>query len=325
MVCFVGIDIAKNTIDVATHLPNGKHRTRGKLANNPAGFVELDSWLLKHAEPGAVVVMEATSVYHEAVAEHLYNQGYHVHVVNPKAVYHYRKSEMTGVKTDKVDAKLIADFAKDKHQRKPLRAWKPEPVARRRLRALLRRLEDLQQMLQMERNRLDVSDNTVHASICSVINHIEQQIKETQQAIKDHIDDDPDLRGKRDLMVSIDGIGEKTAAVILGELGDPLDYDGPRSLVKFAGLNPELAESGNYSGPSPISRAGSPRLRSALYLPCVTAITYNPVMAAMAKRLKTNGKVGKQVVCAVMRKMLHIIYGVLKSGQPFDPKLALAR
>ncbi|MGH9929546.1 MAG: IS110 family transposase [Pyrinomonadaceae bacterium] len=324
MTSVVGVDIAKSLFDVATPLPSGKHRTRSKLANTLVGFKELEGWLEKHVEPGAVIVMEATGTYHEALAEHLYHLGYRVSVVNPAVIYHYRKSEMTRVKTDKVDAKLIADFANSKHE-KPLRAWKPEPTARRRLRALLRRLDDLQEMLQMERNRLEVSDSRVQASIRSVISHLEHQIKETQRAIKQHIDDDPELRGKRDLMVTIDGIGEKTAAIILAEFGDPLDYDGPRAMVAFAGLNPQLADSGKFSGRSVISKTGPSRIRAAMYLPCVTAIKYNPAMAAMSVRLKANGKVGKQIVCAVMRKMLHIIYGVLKSGQPFDPKLAVAR
>ena len=325
MTRFVGIDIAKNSFDVATPLPNGKHRTRAKIANTPEGFAELEAWLLKHVEPGAVVVMEATGIYHEAVAEYLFHKGYRVSVLNPKIIHHYRKSEMTHLKTDKVDAKLIANYARSKQDGPALRAWKPEPLSRRRLRALARRLDDLLQMERMERNRLGVSDEAVMASITSVIAHIERQIKETEQAIKKHIDDDPDLRNKRDLITSINGVADKTAATVLAELGDPLEFENARAIVSFAGLNPALCQSGEKAGTSPISRNGPSKLRAALYLPALTAIRHNPIMAAMSERLKANGKRGRQVVCAVMRKLLHLIYGVLKSGIPFDPKFATGR
>lgn len=320
----VGIDIAKHTFDVATPLPNGKYRTRGKIPNNAAGFEQLDSWLKTHAAPGARVVMEATSVYHEALAEHLYHQGYEVIVSNPARVYHYKKSEGIHYKTDKVDAKLLADFAQAKHQ-KALTPWRPEPAALRRLRVLLRRLEDLQEMLQMERNRQDVADVDVQASIQGHISHIESDMAQTRRMIEEHIDDDPDLRGRRELLLTIDGIGDKTAAVILAELGDPSAFRSARAIVSFAGLNPQLADSGLSRGRSPISKAGSGRIRKALYLPSITAMNMSEPMMAMKARLKANGKAGKQIVCAVMRKMLHIVYGVLKSGQPYDPKLALAR
>lgn len=320
----IGIDIAKNTFDVATPLPNGKYRTRGKIPNNAEGFAQLDQWLKLHAQPSARVVMEATSVYHEALAEHLYHQGYEVIVVNPARVHYFKKSEGINYKTDKVDAKLLAAFAQSKHE-SPLMPWAPEPVAIRRLRVLLRRLDDLQEMLQMERNRQEVADTVVQESIQSHISHIEKDIAQTRQMIKQHVDDDPDLRGKRDLLLSIDGIGEKTASVILAELGDLKEFRSARAVVSFAGLNPQLAESGKFKGRTLISKAGSGRIRRALYLPSITAMNMSEPLMAMKERLRAKGKAGKQIVCAVMRKMLHIVFGVLKSGHPYDPKLALAR
>lgn len=320
----IGVDIAKNTFDVATPLPNGKYRTRGKIPNNAEGFVQLDQWLKLHAQPDARVVMEATSVYHEALAEHLYHQGYAVIVVNPARVHYFKKSEGINYKTDKVDAKLLAAFAQAKHE-SPLTLWAPEPVAIRRLRVLLRRLDDLQEMLQMERNRQEVADTVVQESIQSHISHIEKDIVQTRQMIKQHVDDDPDLRGKRDLLLSIDGIGEKTASVILAELGDLKEFRSARAVVSFAGLNPQLAESGKFKGRTLISKAGSGRIRRALYLPSITAMNMSEPLMAMKERLRAKGKAGKQIVCAVMRKMLHIVFGVLKSGHPYDPKLALAR
>ncbi|MBV4488946.1 transposase, partial [Pseudomonas sp. SWRI153] len=171
---FVGVDIAKNTFDIATHLPNGKHKTKAKLANDPKGFKEFEAWLDKNVERSALIVMEATSVYHLELAEFVYNKGFRVCVVNPATTKAYADSELRRIKTDKSDAKLIADFAREKDQK--LRPWAPEPLKYRQLKAMVRRLDDLQEMEQMELNRLDVSDEKVKDSINSVLRHIEKEI-----------------------------------------------------------------------------------------------------------------------------------------------------
>ncbi|WP_341958838.1 IS110 family transposase [Pseudomonas sp. RC10] len=323
MSAFVGIDIAKNSFDIATPLDNGKFRTKARLANNPKGYQVLLDWLTTHSEPHAWVVMEATSVYHQGVADCLHAHGYRVCIVNPAILHQYGKDELRRVKTDKADAKLIARYAQDKHTR--LREWVPEPAPRRRLRALVRRLEDLQEIQQMESNRLDVAEDKVKASIESVISHVKQQIDETRKAIKDNIDDDPDLRQKRDLIVTIDGLGDTTAALILAELGDPLDYKGPKSIVAFAGLDPRCASSGESVGPTHISKTGSKRLRAGLYMPGMAGLKHNAVLRELKTRMRANGKAPKEIICAAMRKLLHLVYGVLKSGKPFDAEIALAR
>lgn len=323
MPSIVGIDIAKHSFDIATLQANGKYRTKSKLSNEAAGFQTLQQWLTKYAEPGAWVVMEATGVYHEALAEYLHQLGYRVCVMNPAQIASYAQSQLQRVKTDRVDAKLIADYGQ-RHMDK-LRVWQPEPLAVRRLRALVRRLEDLKEIEQMELNRLEVSDASVQDSIRSVLQHVQEQITDTLKAIQDHIDNDPDLRGKRDLLVSIDGIGDKTAALLLAELGDPLGFKSARAITAFAGLNPKLQDSGKHKGHVSISRMGSARLRSGLYMPAVAAMVHNPAIKALKERLQARGKAGKQIVCAAMRKLLHIAYGVLKSGEPFDVQKALAR
>ncbi|AYC31477.1 IS110 family transposase [Pseudomonas cavernae] len=322
MSSIVGIDIAKHSFDIATLQTNGKYRTKAKLANSAAGFQVLQEWLQQYAEPGAWLVMEATGTYHEALAEHLHGLGYRVCVMNPAQLASYARSQLQRVKTDQVDAKLMASYGQ-RHVDE-LRAWQPEPPAIRRLRALVRRLQDLKEIEQMERNRLDVADASVQDSIRSVLEHVEQQIAETLKAIRDHLDDDPDLCSKRDLLVSIDGIGEQTAALLLAELGDPLQFKNARAITAFAGLNPKLQESGQHKGRVRISRVGSARLRTGLYMPAVVSLSHNPAIKALAQRLRARGKAGKQIVCAAMRKLLHIAYGVLKSGQPFDARLALA-
>lgn len=322
MMSVVGIDIAKHTFDIATLQPNGKYRTRSKLANAASGFAQLQEWLEAYGGTDVWIVMEATGIYHEALATFLVEQGYTVSVVNPAQTAAYAKSQLQRVKTDKVDAKRIADFGQAHLAQ--LRPWQPEPPAQKRLRALVRRLADLQTMEQMERNRLESADLNVQDSILSVLSRIEEEIQHTQRAIDDHIDNDPDLRQRKELLVSIQGIGDKTAALLLGELGDPRHFHNAKAVVAFAGLNPKLHESGTFKGQTRISRIGSAFLRGGLYMPAIVALRYNRAIKAQKERLEARGKRGKQIVCAAMRKLLQIAYGVLKSGRPFDPELALA-
>jgi transposase len=323
MAIVIGVDIAKRSFDIATLQPNGKHRTKGKLSNDEEGFKVFGAWLKTYAEPGCWIVMEATGVYHEALAEHCHNEGYRVAVMNPAQIASYAQSQLQRGKTDKLDAKLIATYG-DRHQ-DGLRRWQPEPLAIRRLRALTRRLGDLKELRQMEQNRLETADSSVQPSIHAVLQRLDEQIAQTLRQIDQHIDDDPDLRGKRELLTSINGLGDKTAALLLAELGDPLRFANARAVTAFAGLNPRQHESGGYQGRTCISRMGSSRLRAGFFMPAVVSLQHNPAIKAMGERLKANGKAGKQIVCAAMRKLLAIAYGVLKSGMPFDPKLALAR
>lgn len=324
MAIVVGVDIAKHTFDIATLQSNGKYRTKGKLSNDSTGFEVLQQWLLKYAEPQAWIVMEATGIYHEVLAEWLLARGYRVCVLNPAQIAYYARSQLQRVKTDKVDAKLISDYG-SRHQAE-LRAWQPDPPSIRRLKALVHRLKDLQELEQMEQNRLDVTRETkVKESINSVLEHLRQQIAETLEVIKQHFDDNDDLRGQRDLLTSIDGIADRTAALLLAELGDVQRFDNSRAVTAFAGLNPKLQESGKLKGHVRISRMGSARLRAGLYMPAITSMSRNPAIRAMVERMKARGKAGKQIVCAAMRKLLCIAYGVLKSGEPFNPKLAIAK
>jgi len=322
MSVFVGVDVAKKSFDIATPLPNGKTRTKAKLSNDPGGFKQFCDWLERHAEPGAWILMEATGTYHEALAEHCHNQGYRVCILNPAVIAKFADVELRRVKTDKADAKVIAAYGQQKAA--SLRQWEPEPPAQRRLRALVRRLDDLKEMRQMEQNRLDVAQDAVQQSIQDVIGHITEELEKTRKAIEQTIDDDPDLRKRRDLITSIDGLGDTTATLLLAELGDPLKYQSPSAIVAFSGLNPVVQQSGEFIGQSTISRTGASRLRAGLWMSGTVSIRYNPVVKALAERLNSRHKAYKQIVCAAMRKLLHLVYGVVKSGIPFDPKIALA-
>ena len=321
LAALVGIDVAKATMDIACQEAPDKFRTRSKLPNAPAGFAQLLTWLSAHAQADAWVVMEATNVYHEAVAACLHEHGYRVCVANPQQIAAYAKSELSRTKTDKTDAKLIVRFGLSHLPR--LRPWQPLTPAMRTLVALTRRLDDLKGLRQMERNRLETADPAVHGSLHAVLDLLDEQIQATEKALSQAINDDPDLRGRRDLLVSIQGISDLTASRLMAELGDIQRFGDVRAVVAFVGLNPALRQSGTWRGHVRVSKIGSSILRAALYMPAVVAMQHNPPIRALAERLRARGKLGKVIVVAAMRKLLHIVYGVLKSGRAFEPHAAL--
>jgi len=318
----VGIDVAKATFDVALPLDKpGKFQTRAKLANQPKGFAEFKAWLDKYA-PDAAVCMEATGIYHEALASFLHAQGVTVHVVNPLQIAHFAKSGLLRNKTDRTDAKVIARFAAAQDD---LRPWVPPTPSQRRLRELVMRLEDLLQMKVMEENRRDVTlAPDVLASIDRILQGIIEQIAQIRRMIDDHIDSDPDMKGDRRLLESIPGIGPGVSATLLACVGDLRRFDDPGKLTAFAGLNSFVRESGKWKGSAAIAKLGSALIRAKLYMSTLTAMTHNPAIRAFVQRLKERGKPSRVAMVAGMRKLLHIAWGVVRSGRSFDPAIALA-
>ncbi|HVF11432.1 MAG TPA: transposase [Abditibacteriaceae bacterium] len=142
----------------------------------------------------------------------------------------------------------------------------------------------------------------------------------TRRQVKDHINGHPDLKGKSELLDSIPGIGEATAALLLAELGDMTQFSSARQVAAFAGLVPRIRESGtSVRGRARLSKIGSSRLRKSLYFPALAALRSNPFIKSLGLRLSAQGKSKMLIVGAAMRKLLHLAYGVLKSGQPFNP------
>lgn len=188
----------------------------------------------------------------------------------------------------------------------------------------MHRLDDLKQMRQMERNRCESVNAAVIEGIQTHLQLLDRQIQAVEQALADHIDRDPDLRNRHDLLTSIPGIADTTSAHLLARLGDLGRYHDVGQIVAHAGLNPAQRQSGTFQGKARISRIGDATLRTKLYMPALVAKRHNPVLAAFARRLAERGKPPKVILCAVMRKLLHVIWGVLRSGRPFDPSFAVA-
>jgi transposase len=317
----LGIDISKLKFDICLSREAGRFRHK-VFPNSPAGFSQLSVWLSKQKVERVHACLEATGTYGEALATHLHEAGHLVSVVNPAVIKAYGQSRLSRTKTDKADATLIAQFCSE---RRPPQ-WQPLPAEIRELQALVRRLDSLVEMRQMEVNRLEVAvTEAVTESLAGHLAYLDEEVARTEQMIRSHLDSHPDLRGQRDLLLSIPGIGETTAAKLLSEIMDVRLYASAKQLAAFAGLAPRLHESGSsVKRKARLSKTGAPRLRKALYFPAIAAIKYNPYIKDLSQRLRARGKCPMQVIGAAMRKLIHLAYGVLKSGRPFDPEMKTA-
>ena len=259
--------------------------------------------------------MESTNIYGEALAECLCDQGYTVSIVNPARIKGFAQSELSRTKTDKSDAALIARFC---IAMQPA-SWTPDPIEIRALRALVRRLESLMEMRQQEVNRLHVAPDVVVEPLQAHIHYLDESIRETKQRIKQHIDNHPDLKDKKKLLESIPGIGEATIPVILSEFANIVKFKNAKKLAAFIGVAPREKQSGHsVHGRTTMSKMGRSLLRKAFFMPALVALRYNPILIAMKLRLTAAGKAKMVIVGAAMRKLIHIIYGVLKNGVPFN-------
>lgn len=312
---FLGIDVSKATLDVA--LLNGKVHY-GVFDNTEKGFTNLQSWLEKRQVMVGHACLEATGQYGYPAAEYLHRQGYLVSVVNPVRIKAYRKSCLVRNKTDKMDAFVIADFC----QRQEPELWSPPDPIYMELRALVRHLDSLMGMRQQERNRSKsgIPSEYVLKMIGEHIALLDEKIEEIKKQISRFMDSHAQLKHQKDLLVSIPGIGELTAAKLLAEIQDVERFHNAKQLAAYAGITPQQNHSGtSVRGKGRMSKTGNIWLRKSLYMPALVAKKHNPIICAFCERLSERGKLPMVVIGAAMRKLLHMVYGILKSGNPFDP------
>jgi len=314
----LGIDVAKAKLDCALRLPDGKLRHK-VVENSLDGFEALKVWWEKQGANRLHVCMEATGIYWEAVAEFLAAfEHVTVSVVNPAQIKAFSASRMVRTKTDKADAKLIAAFCAE---RCPPR-WQPPSPVEQTLRAMVLRLESLHVMHTQESNRQAVARPVVKDSVDKHLQWLDQEIAAISKAIRDHIDNDPLLRDKRRLLDSIPGVGERTIAVLLAFMADTQRFGNARQAVAFAGLDPRQHESGSSVKAKPrMSKVGHAFLRKMIYMPAMVAVYRTQWGAVFRRRLEASGKPPMLIIGAMMRKLIHVAFGVLKSEKPFNPTL----
>lgn len=310
----IGIDISKDKFDAGYYLGSDRHHA--VFPNNHAGFKSLLTWL-ECLGCFQYFSMEATGDYSEPLANFLFDRGYTVFLQNPRLVKWYGRGEGNDCKTDKHDAFLLARYA-DKHFEK-LRAWKPLPTGLREIRDLVRHRRTLVQTKDACRLRFRRAQNLLlKKQTKELFDSLTGQIKELDKALRKCVSGCPELSHKAKLLQTIKGIGFLTAVTILAEVPFLDDFKNKRQLVKYAGLNPCPNESGTMKGITVISKRGNKRLRVALFMPAVVALTHNERCRAKYEHLVANGKKKMQAVVAVMRQLLCFAYGVLRSNRGCD-------
>jgi transposase len=253
----------------------------------------------------------------------LYDQGYAVSVVNPARIKGYAQSQMQRNKTDKQDSATIACFCATH----TLQAWTPPTAAQRKLRALVRHRDDLiATRIQQTKGLQDTADPDVRASLEAVLVTIKAQLQTTQQQITAHLRANAELRDVHCLMASVPGIGALTAQKLLAEFYDLAAYPSAKAAGADAGLTPANYESGtSVRKRPPLSKLGKASIRAALYWPAITVMTHSREFKQFAQRLAARGKSSGVILGAVMRKLIHIISGVVKHKTAYDPAKVLGR
>lgn len=315
----LGIDVSKKKLDLAL-LINGKLKAK-VFDNTSAGHTALLAWLRnsKASLPTLHVCMEATGVYYEAVATKLHAEGFTVSVVNPACIKGFGLGENIRNKNDEIDAGLIARYclALDPAP------WVPPPLEQRQLRAWTLRVQSLKDIRQQEANRKEAH---IVAGLQDVADHmaghikwLDAEIRKLEEEIEDHIDRHPGLKNDAQLIASIPGLGATTVARMLGHLGDIRRFKSAKAFAAFLGVTPKQRTSGtSLKGRTMVSKTGNSPLRAALFMPSMVARRHNPILRHFAERLLANGMAKRAVIGAVMHKLTHLIYGVIRTGKPFD-------
>ena len=317
---FLGVDVSKKTLSVV--LTDHKDKTlwsNKSIPNDETGFKKLVETVIKNASKKAgkeeysiAAGMESTGVYGERLAYYLNGNSHNgrivTYVLNPAAVRAFGNSVMAPNKNDSADAQLIASYLSMAVTKEQISPWKAPSPEGRALRELSSRREEL---------------TDLHASECNRLEKLEC-MQAPPEEIEEHIDDDPCMSEDIELLRSIPGIGDVTSVTLQGESDGLINFASVKGLVSFVGIAPREHTSGtSVFKKSKISRRGNSRIRHRLYMATLVAARVNPVIKEFYERLLNRGKCKKLALVACMRKMLHIIWGVMKNRKRFDPCYSL--
>jgi len=310
---FVGIDVSKDWLDIVV-LPSSEHEQISYDAKHVRELVTR----MTEANP-VRIVLEATGGYEVRVAAALSDAGLPVCVINPRQGRDFAKATGELAKTDRVDARILALFGKS--LRPPLRAL-PDAQSRQ-MREVIDRRGQIVESLQAEKNRLQrVESKSVKASLRSHIRYLERQLSKMNDSLAELIKTNPAWQENVDLLTSVPGVGQLTAAqltIMLPEIGTM----GPKQIAKLVGLAPLSRDSGLRRGSRSIW-GGRAKVRKTLYMPTLVATKKNPVISALYNRLLERGKPKKVALVACMRKLLTIANAMIRDRTYWTPELAAA-
>lgn len=309
---FVGIDVAKDKFDVALEI-NKKYK-QACFKNDMRGYKAFFNWLGNNtAQPW--VCMEATGHYSELIAEYLISKRIKVSVVNPLQIKNFARATLSRNKTDQLDAKIIAVFC----EKMLPKDYQPRSDSQK----VLKDLTNLLDMLKAQHTQLinqlhSARSNAAKKTLRKLIRNLENEIEKLEKSISEVVKSDKDLNENMKLITSIKGVGKLTAYKILSYVPCMRNFKKAKQFAAFIGISPRQHQSGNYYGKTTISRLGNPGLRKSFYMAAMVAKRFNERLQPFVLRLQKNGKAPKAIICGVMRKLAHIVFGVLKNKRPFE-------
>lgn len=312
---FVGIDIAKDKFDVA--LKTNDRFVEDTFENNNSGHEKFALWLKKRAS-NPFACLEATGPYGEVLAEYLVKSDIKVSVVNPMQIKHHARSLLSRNKNDRVDAKIIASFA----EKFSPRQFVPKSTDQKFAKEAVQLVDTLSEQSRQLRNQLEsIRSKEIKKEIEKTIRSIEKRVSKIEETLKKRIQSNTKYSENKQRILTIIGIGEKTANRIIAYFPDVSEFKNAKQVAAYTGVSPRQYQSGKFNGKTRISKCGNSQLRKALYMPALVAKNKNPHLKQFCERLEKNGLKPKQIICAVMRKLIHIIFGILKHKQDFNPAL----
>jgi transposase len=309
---YLGIDVSKDKLDLAI---DGQQEIR-TFANDAAGIVQLIECLRQL--PPALIVVEATGGYERAVLNAALEVNLPIARVQPGRVRHFAKASGLLAKSDPIDARLLALYA---------RCLQPAVSEKRsknqvELNALLVLRRQLIDTRTAHANQIQIAGSAfVKQTLGKLLRQVHDQIKKVDKKITRLIDSDDDLAGRRDLLLSVPGVGKTTAATLAAQLPELGKIDRCR-ISALVGVAPYNRESGKWQGKRSIF-AGRSAVRSVLYMATITAIRCNPTIRLFAERLKKAGKMPKVIITACMRKLLTILNAMARDAMIWSPKCQL--
>ncbi len=320
----VGIDVSKDKLDVIFKEQNDKGvKIKGskKFDNTPAGFQLLFDWCNKRIKTENIIfVLEATGVYHEDLLYFLHDNGKRVCVELPQRIKYFAKSKGVKTKNDKIDSGVIADYGIER----TLKIWQPPSPKFKTLRDLSREHRALNDIKTIAMNRLHAVLHA-HETNAGVIERMQtqiefykQQIKEVEMDIKSVIKSDAKLSKKVQKIKTIKGVGLITVVTVIAETGGFCLFNNINQLISYAGLDVIEDQSGNHKGKTRISKKGNSNLRTAVYMPALSAIRFDDKMKAFNNRIMETHKYKKQGIVAVMRKLLILMYTLWKKDEEYN-------
>jgi len=313
----LGIDISKQKFDVClTTTSGGKERYR-TFRNNEAGFDELAGFLKLHGAERVHACMEPTGRFCEKLALWLRERQHEVSIVNAYRIKGFAISELKRSKTDRIDAGIIARFCLMHNPE----IWTPREEDVQQITDIGRYVDELTADLVREKNRLKsgIENAVVVKEIENHIRYLEKTIEKLDKRMRTMVKNNDRLETAFKCATSIIGVGERLAFTFLGEIGYGDKFISTRQVEAFCGLNPRLRTSGTTLNSRPkMSKMGSSRMRHALYMPALSSMQHNPILREFADRLRAAGKNPRAIVGAIMRKLLRLLFAVVKTGKPYD-------